>query len=110
MSSARFRLALVMLLAPTALASGAPSPATAASTHACVGQAPRDLRLTRIGGPRARLSWKAPAGAGAGISYRVLRSGRTVGQTTRGSIVLRVTPGLVGVPSVVSPEPACTRN
>jgi spore germination protein YaaH len=93
MSSARFRLALVVLLAPTALASGAPSPATAAATHACAGQAPRDLRLTRIGGPRARLSWKAPAGAGAGISYRVQRSGRTVGQTTRGSIVLRVTPG-----------------
>jgi spore germination protein YaaH len=99
MSSARFKLALLALLALTALVSGVPS-ATAASTQGCAGQAPRDLHLTRIGGPRARLSWKAPAAAGAGISYRVQRSGRTVGQTTRGSIVLRVTPGRVTTFSV----------
>ena len=99
MSSARFKLALLALLAPTALAAGVPS-ATAAPAQGCAGQAPRDLHLSRIGGPRARLSWKAPAAAGAGISYRVQRSGRTVGQTTRGSIVLRVTPGRVTTFSV----------
>ncbi len=100
MRRSRSTLALLALLAPSALASGMPSPATAASTQACAGQAPRDLHLTRIGGPRARLSWKAPAAAGAGVTYRVQRSGHTVGQTTRGSIVLRVTPGHVTTFSV----------
>ncbi len=100
MRRVRVTLAALALLAPSALASGVPSSATAASTHPCSGPAPRDLHLTRIGGPRARLSWKAPAGAGAGISYRVQRSGRTVGQTTRGSIVLRITPGRVTTFSV----------
>ncbi|HEY2571708.1 MAG TPA: hypothetical protein VGI27_09545, partial [Solirubrobacteraceae bacterium] len=96
----RSTLALLALLAPAALVSGVPPSATAASTQGCAGQAPRDLHLTRIGGPRARLSWKTPATAGAGITYRVQRSGRTVGQTTRGSIVLRVTPGRVATFSV----------
>jgi spore germination protein YaaH len=73
-----------------ASATTAPS---APSSAACARRVPRDLRLVRLGGPRARLSWKAPTGAGSGISYRVQRSGRTVGQTTHGSIVLRVSPG-----------------
>ncbi len=62
--------------------------------HACSGRTPRDLRLVRLNGARARLSWQAPAQApGGALSYRVQRSGRTVGQTHGGSIVLRVTPG-----------------
>ena len=100
MRRARYTLALLALLAPSALAWGVPASATAASTKGCAGQTPRDLHLTRIGGPRARLSWKAPAAAAAGITYRVQRSGRTVGQTTHGSIVLRVTPGRVTTFSV----------
>ena len=100
MRRARSALALLALLVPTALASSVPSSAPAASTQGCAGQAPRDLHLTRIGGPRARLSWKAPAAAGSGLTYRVQRSGRTVGQTKHGSIVLRVTPGRVTTFSV----------
>jgi spore germination protein YaaH len=89
-------LALGALAAGTPAASSAKpsSAASSSSARACRGRTPRDLRLTRMRGSRARLSWKAPsAGAGGALSYRVRRSGRTVGQTTRGSIVLRVTPG-----------------
>jgi spore germination protein YaaH len=81
----RFGTAIGLLLALAAL----PASATAA-TQPC---APRALRLTRLSAQRARLSWKAPAAASAGVSYRVQRSGRTVGQTAHGSLVLRVTPG-----------------
>jgi spore germination protein YaaH len=81
----RLGTAIVLLLALAAL----PASATAA-TQAC---APRALRLTRLSAERARLSWKPPVAASAGLSYRVQRSGRTVGQTAHGSIVLRVTPG-----------------
>ncbi len=97
MRPARFTLTLLAL---AAFGSTVPTPATAASTHGCAGLTPRDLHLTRIGGPRARLTWKAPAGARSGVTYRVQRSGRTVGQTTHGSIVLRVTPGRVATFSV----------
>ncbi|HEX3911754.1 MAG TPA: fibronectin type III domain-containing protein [Solirubrobacteraceae bacterium] len=86
-----------VLLAATAALGGlgatAPGASAASSAAACAGHAPRDLRLTRLGGPHARLSWKAPRSAGGGLSYRVQRSGRTVGQTTHGSLVLRVSPG-----------------
>jgi spore germination protein YaaH len=83
----RFGAAIVLLLALVALSASA---GASAATQAC---APRALRLTRLSAQRARLSWKPPAAASAGLSYRVQRSGRTVGQTARGSIVLRVTPG-----------------
>jgi spore germination protein YaaH len=55
----------------------------------------RALRLARLAGRRARLSWSAPSGArdGGAPVYRVLRAGRVVGQTTRSSIVMRITPG-----------------
>lgn len=66
----------------------------ASPSRACSGRTARDLRLVRLRGTRARLSWHAPAQVrGGAVSYRVLRSGRTVGQTRGGSIVLRVTPG-----------------
>jgi spore germination protein YaaH len=62
---------------------------------ACAGRAPRALRLTRLHGPRVRLSWRMPAGTAgkAPLAYRVLRSGRTVGQTHHRAMVLRITPG-----------------
>lgn len=61
---------------------------------ACAGRAVRRLRVYRLHGTHARLTWSAPSGsAGAGAVYRILRSGRTVGQTTSSSIVLRITPG-----------------
>jgi spore germination protein YaaH len=77
-------------------AANAGMPARAARAlhrHACSGPTPGNLRLKRLRGPQARLTWKAPRGVSGAVSYRVKRQGRTVGQTTRGSIVLRVTPG-----------------
>ena len=61
----------------------------------CSGRAPVRLRLTRLKGTRARLSWGTPKGARGSsvVAYRVLRSGRTVGQTFQPSMVLAVTPG-----------------
>jgi spore germination protein YaaH len=81
----RFGTSVALLFALAALPASA-----AAATQDC---APRALRLTRLSAQRARLSWKPPAAASAGLSYRVQRSGRTVGQTAHGSLVLRVTPG-----------------
>ncbi|HEX4482941.1 MAG TPA: fibronectin type III domain-containing protein [Solirubrobacteraceae bacterium] len=112
MSAIRSRvlvMAMLALGAASALAALAPgasaaiatrSPSARASTPACSGQTPRDLRLTRLPSLRARLSWKPPKSIGGAISYRVQRSGRTVGQTTHGSLVLRVTPGRVVTLSV----------
>ena len=77
----------------TAATAGAKHAGAAASRHACHGQPPRDVRLTRLRGGRARLSWKAPRGAGGSLSYRVKRAGKTVGQTTGSSLVVRITPG-----------------
>jgi len=69
--------------------------ASVAATGPCSHGAARALRLKRLAGRRARLSWSAPSGAhiAGRLVYRVLRAGRTVGQTSRGSIVLRITPG-----------------
>ena len=67
----------------------------AAHQGPCSGRAPARLHLKRLPGSRARLSWSAP-GAARGSSvlvYRVLRGGRTVGQTFQPSIVLAVVPG-----------------
>jgi spore germination protein YaaH len=104
MSAIRARLLVAFLLAlgaAPALAALAPGASAAvtrlrpapASASACADHTPRDLRLTRLPSLRARLSWKPPKSIGGAISYRVQRSGRTVGQTTHGSLVLRVTPG-----------------
>ena len=62
----------------------------------CSGRAPVRLHLKRLHGSQARLSWSAPSAArvSSGVVYRVLRSGRTVGQTFQPSMVLAVTPGL----------------
>jgi spore germination protein YaaH len=61
----------------------------------CSTRAPGRLRLTRLHGSQARLSWSAPSAArgSSGVVYRVLRAGRTVGQTDAASMRLAVTPG-----------------
>jgi spore germination protein YaaH len=92
-------LLAALLLAALMPAASANMPAsasvgTSASASACASRSARDLHLARLPKLRARLSWKPPKASGAGaISYRVQRSGRTVGQTTHASLVLRVTPG-----------------
>lgn len=80
-----------------ATAVGAPAapsatPARPPLSGACAGRAPRAVQLSRLHGPRVRLSWHAPSG-GAPVAYRVLRAGRTVGQTTQTSMVMAVVLG-----------------
>ncbi len=72
----------------------APRPA-AVSSRACSSQAPRRLRLTRVSAVSARLSWRAPAAArrGTHLTYRVLRSHKTIGQTRARSILVRISLG-----------------
>jgi spore germination protein YaaH len=65
---------------------------SADAASACAGMAPSRVRIARLSGPRARLSWHAPS-AGTPITYRVLRAAHTLGQTTNTSMVVRVTPG-----------------
>jgi spore germination protein YaaH len=79
--------AAALLWASSAQASTAPSP--------CLDHSARSLHLSRLAGPRGRLSWRAPGGSAsaAGVVYRVKRSGRTVGQTSGSSIVLKIVPG-----------------
>ncbi len=99
-------LATIALAVPAASAAwgGAVLPARAAASEraatspgVCSIRAARALKLRRLTGRRARLSWRTPPGAhsasGAGPVYRVLRSTRTVGQTTGRSLVLKITPG-----------------
>jgi spore germination protein YaaH len=89
-------LAASLLAALLPIASASASASAPATASACASHGARDLNLTRLPKLRARLSWKPPKSPSAGtISYRVQRSGRTVGQTTHGSLVLRVTPGRV---------------
>jgi spore germination protein YaaH len=83
-----------------ALSIGAAGPSsaresTARRASACLGHSARSLHLVRLSGPRARLSWRAPGGSAssAGALYRVKRAGRTVGQTTGSSLVLKIVPG-----------------
>jgi spore germination protein YaaH len=58
----------------------------------CMSRAPHGARMTRLGGSRVRLRWKAPSGE-APLAYRVLRAKQTVGQTRRTSMIVRVAPG-----------------
>jgi hypothetical protein len=79
--------ATLAVAAPFAHSAGTSAPA------ACAGRAPRAVRLTRLAGPHVRLSWRAPGGTPTPSAYRVLRAGRTVGQTTGTSMVLAVVLG-----------------
>ncbi len=67
----------------------------AAHRGPCSGRAPARLHLKRLSGSQARLSWSAPSAARGSsvLVYRVLRAGRTVGQTYQPSMVLAVVPG-----------------
>ena len=67
----------------------------AAHRGPCSGRAPARLHLKRLKGSQARLSWSAPRAARGSsvLVYRVLRAGRTVGQTYQPSMVLAVVPG-----------------
>lgn len=69
------------------------------SSAACSGKSVARLHLSRVSGPRGRLSWSAPSAA-AGAVYRVQRAGRTVGQTTGQSLIVRITPGKVALYTV----------
>ncbi len=76
----------------------APSPGAKvkAQAPACSGYGVGQIHLRRLSsGMRARLSWgtRGARASRAGLVYRVLRSGRTVGQTPSDSIVLAVVPG-----------------
>ena len=55
----------------------------------CAGKTVRDVHVQRLKGPRVRLSWRAPAGV-APTAYRVLRAGRTVGQTSTAAMIVVV--------------------
>jgi spore germination protein YaaH len=81
-------------LAPGQVARSSAHTHPPASAASCAGHTPRAVRLTRLAGPRVRLSWRAPTADPAGaVAYRVLRSGRTIGQTARTTMVLPIVPG-----------------
>jgi spore germination protein YaaH len=82
---------VLALLVAVLLASIAPETYASAgsTTAACVARVPQQVRLTRLKGARVRLSWRAPKGA-APVTYRVLRSTHTVGQTRGRSMVVAV--------------------
>ena len=58
----------------------------------CAGRAPRKLRVVRIGTTRVQLSWRTPAHARP-AAYRVLRSGSTISETRRRTMVVNVWEG-----------------
>lgn len=72
---------------PTAHATGRKT----AKGGPCANRAPRKLVARRLGGRRVRvrLSWRAPR-HGRPVAYRVLRSGRTIGQTRKRSLTVNV--------------------
>jgi spore germination protein YaaH len=84
----------VLVLSAAALLYASSAQASTASSP-CLDHSARSLHLSRLSGPRARLSWHAPGGSAssAGLLYRVKRAGRTVGQTSGSSIVLKIVPG-----------------
>src|ERR1700755_2413283 len=66
-------------------------PGAGAAAHGCSSLKVRDLRIVRLHGTLARLSWTASAGAGT--QYLVRRNGRTGGETRSAAIELRAVPG-----------------
>lgn len=84
----------VLVLSAAALLWASSAQASSARS-ACLGHSARSLRLSRLSGPRGRLSWRAPGGSAstAGVVYRVKRAGRTVGQTSGSSLILKIVPG-----------------
>ena len=88
-------VALALVALPAGVGAARVSRAGAVHHGPCSGRAPARLHLRRLHGSQARLSWSAPSAArtASGVVYRVLRGGRTVGQTFQPSMVLAVIPG-----------------
>jgi spore germination protein YaaH len=80
------RLLLTLLAVLAALSA---LPAAAQAGRVCAG--PTNLKFERKPGATAgKLSWKAPRGAPKGVRYRVFRNGDVIGQTTKRSMMVRV--------------------
>jgi spore germination protein YaaH len=87
-------------VAVPASASAVSRPGAAAAAHRCAALKVRNLRLVRLHGTLARLSWTVSGGAGT--QYLVRRNGRTVGETSSDAIELRAVPGRMTSYSVVA--------
>jgi len=101
------RIAALLASGGAVLCTTAASGASAGPPHpgSCPGRGVLGLRLSRVGGPRGRLSWR-PAGAAApGTVYRVKRAGRTVGQTTGDWLIVRISPGRAALYTVQARRP-----
>ncbi len=93
------RMAVALATGGAVLFTAGASVASAQHTTArCSGRPVTRLHLTRVAGPQGRLSWRSTGGSGA--VYRVQRAGRTVGQTTKTSLVVRITPGRMALYTV----------
>ena len=102
-------LAAGATVALTAGAAGASLPRVVArAAGSCSGQSPVALHLSRVSGPRGKLSWHAPASSG--VVYRVKRGGETVGQTTGNSLIVRITPGRKALYTVQARYSSSGRN
>ena len=83
------RRALVATLALAVVAAGAPGIDAAEARQVCA--APKALAFKRApGASSGKLSWKPPRGARRGTRYRVFRDRDVIGQTRRGSMMVRV--------------------
>lgn len=91
------RLVAVLVAAATlVIAAAGETPAAAAAGTRCQSQQPTALAISRgLGSTAAQLHWRAPrrVPASASVRYRVYRNGRTVGQTRRRSMRVRVSLG-----------------
>ncbi len=88
------RLAAVVAAAATlAVVTGALG-AQLAMASTCTGKVATNLTWTRVVGHQSgTLRWTAPAQHPTTFSYRVLRNGTVIGQTTNRALAIRVTPG-----------------
>jgi spore germination protein YaaH len=75
-------------------------PGAGTAAQGCAALKVRNLRIVRLHGTLARLSWSASGGAGT--QYLVRRNGRTVGETSSDAIELRAVPGRVTSYGVVT--------
>lgn len=85
---------VVVTLSGAASLAAHPPAADAAGAARCQATKPTKLALQRpLGRTVAQLRWSAGRGAPAGARYRVYRNGRTIGQTAKRSMRVRVSPG-----------------
>lgn len=93
-SPGRVLVAALAGVALLACASGGTPVADAAPAGCQASKKPTRLTLVRkVGRTVGQLRWRAPLRAPAAARYRVYRNGRTVGQTTKRSMRVRITPG-----------------